>query len=275
MLMVLAVFPHTILGQLYLQQKHQNPDTDQYCSHGMDPIDPLLWGHHPDDSGFNSQANSTPGPQDNTACSCLSLMYLSLTDLQSLNDFSFPAVITRIRPALATASTIVHCPKCPMDVFSAMQNIQSLNSLLGAIAQRFHKVLTAIDEEAARLEQAGEKKPFRVGDNSPQNAHLHTGTTDCPMGYDLNLDPQDWKKLAKLALKTEVLGGGHNPMPFMKVIEELEKRQTEWHFDTSNNCHERAKLFGAHNMHRHRNGEVACLRTIAQVRAMVESMDWS
>ncbi|KAK3204039.1 hypothetical protein GRF29_106g1427830 [Pseudopithomyces chartarum] len=208
------VFPNAMGPPTYADGFGGIPTYD--TSHGMDPIDPLLWGHHPDDSGFNSQANSTPGPQDNTACSCLSLMYLSLTDLQSLNDFSFPAVITRIRPALATASTIVHCPKCPMDVFSAMQNIQSLNSLLGAIAQRFHKVLTAIDEEAARLEQAGEKKPFRVGDNSPQNAHLHTGTTDCPMGYDLNLDPQDWKKLAKLALKTEVLGGGHNPMPFMK-----------------------------------------------------------
>ena len=161
-----------------------------------------------------------------------------------------------------------------MDVFSAIQNIQSLNSLLSAIAQRFHKVLANIEEEATRLEQTGEKKPFRVGDNSPENAHLHTGMNDCPMGYDLNLDPQDWRKLAKLALKTEVLGGGHNPTPLIKVIEDVEKRQHDWHFDTSTHVHERAKLFGAENMHRHDNGEVACLRMVSQVRKMVEAMKW-
>jgi hypothetical protein len=86
---------------------------------------------------------------------------------------------------------MIHCTKCPTETFGAIQNMQALNALLSAIAERFHKVLAGIDDEAVRLEQTQGKKAFRVGDNSPENMHLHTGTLNCPMGYDLNLDAQN------------------------------------------------------------------------------------
>ncbi|KAL5393373.1 hypothetical protein DPSP01_000194 [Paraphaeosphaeria sporulosa] len=242
--------------------------------HSMDPIDPLLWDSPPNDSGFNSQANSAPGQPESGPCSCLSLNYLALSDLQSITNFAFPAVIPRIRPALTTASTMINCTKCPTETFSAIQNIQALSALLSAITERFHKVLCGIDAEAARLEQTKEKKPFRVGDNSTENRHLHTGTLDCPMGYDLNLDAQDWKRLAKQMLKTEVVGGGHNPTPLLGVVGELEKRQRRWHQDTSMHTEERTKMFGADNMCRNKGDQAMCLRMLSQIRIMVERMDW-
>jgi hypothetical protein len=240
----------------------------------MDPIDPLLWDPTPNDSGFKSQASSTPGQPDTGPCSCLSLNYLALSDLQSLNNFDFPAVIPRIRPSLTTASTMIHCTKCPTEAFAAIQNMQSLNALLSAIAERFHKVLAGIDAEAVRLEQTQGKKAFRVGDNSPENRHLHTGTLDCPMGYDLNLDPQNWKQLAKQMLKTEVIGGGHNQTPLLGLVEELEKRQHRWHHDTSMHTEERTRLFGAENMCRNKGEQAMCLRMIGHIRIMVEQMNW-
>lgn len=240
----------------------------------MDPIDPLLWDPPPNDSGFNSQANSTPGLPDDGPCSCLSLNYLALSDLQSINNFAFPAVIPRIRPALTTASTIMNCTKCPTETFGAIQNMQALNALLSATAERFHKVLSGIDAEAVRLEQAQEKKSFRIGDNSAENRHLHTGTLDCPMGYDLNLDPQDWKRLAKQMLKTEVMGGGHNLTPLLGLVEKLEERQRRWHHDTSMYTEDRIRLFGAEDMCRNQGDQALCLRMMRHIRIMVEQMNW-
>ncbi|KAJ4296573.1 hypothetical protein N0V90_006619 [Kalmusia sp. IMI 367209] len=169
---------------------------------------------------------------------------------------------------------MIHCTKCPTETFSAIQNMQSLNALLSAITERFHKVLAGINAEAIRLEQTGEKKPFRVGDNSPENAHLHTGTLDCPMGYDLKLDPHDWKKLAKQMLRTEVDGGGHNPTPLVGLIEELEKRQNKWHNDAHMHTEERTRLFGAENMCRSKGEGAMCLRMVAHIRIMIEQLDW-
>ena len=161
-----------------------------------------------------------------------------------------------------------------MDVFSAIQNIQSSNALIMAIVERFHKVLAGIDAEATRLEQAGEKKPFRVGDNSPENMHLHTGRLDCPMGYDLELEPQDWRRLAKQMLRTEVLGGGHNSTPLIKIVEDLEARQRMWHADKSVHLEERIRLFGTENTCRNHDEDALCLRMAAQIRIMIDKMNW-
>ncbi|KAJ4353452.1 uncharacterized protein N0V89_005181 [Didymosphaeria variabile] len=265
-------FSHSIIPPSYIESFGPLPAYE--ASHGMDPIDPLLWDPPLNDSDLTPQASSTPDQQSTGPCSCLSLNYLALSDLQALKNFAFPAVIPRIRPALQTASTMINCTKCPMEPFSAIQNMQSLTALLTAIAERFHKILAGIDAEAIRLEERQEKKTFRVGDNSPENMHLHTGTLDCPMGYDINLDPQDWKKLAKQMLRTEVIGGGHNPMPLLGLVEELEKRQHRWHHDVSMHTEERRKLFGAENLCRNKGDEAMCLRMIGHIRIMVEQMKW-
>ncbi|KAL5394816.1 hypothetical protein PMIN04_000383 [Paraphaeosphaeria minitans] len=265
-----GVFSGSLIPPSYIESFGPVPTYES----GMDPIDPLLWDLPPNDSGFNSQASSTPGQPESGLCSCLSLNYLALSDLQSITNFAFPAVMSRIRPALITASTMINCTKCPTENFSAIQNMQALNTLLSAIAERFHKVLSGIDAEAVRLEQTQEKKSFRVGDNSTENRHLHTGTLDCPMGYDLSLDAQDWKRLAKQMLKTEVMGGGHNLTSLLGVVEELEKRQRRWHQDTSMYTEERIKMFGAENMCRNEGDQAMCLRMMSHIRTMVERMDW-
>lgn len=231
----------------------------------------MLWDSTAEDSGPDK---TTPDQADTGFCTCLSVMYLALTDLQSITSFAFPAVVPRIRPALATASAMIHCPKCPRAAFNAIQNVQSVSALLTAIAERFHKVLAAIDTEADRLESIGEKKDFRMGDNDPQNAHLHTNSMDCPMGFDIKLEAKDWRKLAKQMLKTEVLGGGRNPNSLWALLEQLEARQRRWHTDVSMHTEERTKLFGAHNMCRSKGDDAVCLRMVNQTRLMINQMNW-
>ncbi|CAG5156996.1 uncharacterized protein ALTATR162_LOCUS4789 [Alternaria atra] len=98
-----------------------------------------------------------------------------------------------------------------------------------AIVDRFNKVLIEVDREAVRLEETGQKKPYRIGDNNPALQHLHTGTLECPMGFNIEIEGRDWKKLVKTALKTEVYGGGSNPRPLLDLVKESEARQETWH----------------------------------------------
>lgn len=130
---------------------------------------------------------------------------------------------------MVTVSDIINCPYCPKDGYTAQQNVSSLSALFKAILERFNKAINWIDAEAKRLEETGEKKPYRIGDNNPSLHHLHTGTLDCPMGFNIELEAQDWKRLVKNALKTEIYGGGSNPLPLMDLIQEAESRQQRWH----------------------------------------------
>jgi hypothetical protein len=199
-------------------------------------------------------------------------MYLTLSELQSVPTFHFPQVVIPLRKAMGILSDLIHCPQCPNDNFSAIQNIASIVSLCKAIIERFNKVLMTIDAEAKRLEQTGEKKPYRIGDNTPELHHLHTGTLDCPMGFNIEIGAQDWKRLAKMALKTEVYGHGSNARPLLQLIKEAEERQQRWHDDRDLHCKEREQLFSARTtLHR----EEKCQALGADhIRWMVGNLQW-
>lgn len=187
---------------------------------------------------------SQPDVSPPGSCTCLSITYLTLTDLQTVPSFSFPQVIIPLRKAMTTISSLIHCSTCPIDPFSAIQNVSAIVSLFKALVERFSKVLSEVDAEAKRLEAAGAKKPFRIGDNNPALGHLHTGTLDCPMGFNVDLDPETWRKLVKQALRTEVHGGGSNTTPLHGLLEESEARQQKWHENKDFLGEERRRLFG-------------------------------
>ncbi|KAF2661380.1 hypothetical protein K491DRAFT_587528 [Lophiostoma macrostomum CBS 122681] len=238
-------------------------------------IDPSLWDAQPIGSErcLSSATTVTPSPcsPEQGTCTCLSTMYLALSALQTLSSFAFPTVVPVMRQAMHAAWCIIHCKQCRRDVFTTIQNVQSTSALLSAIGERFHRILQEIDEETERLEASGEKKPFRVGDNSLANAHLHTGTFDCPMGFDVNLEPREFRKLAKKALKTEVLGGGGNPVPFSSLLDQFEKRQNEWHHGDAH-LEEGKKVFGENGTCK--PGDAHCVRLVQTVRRIVDNMNW-
>jgi hypothetical protein len=200
-------------------------------------------------------------------------MYLALAELQAMTSFTFPAAMPPQRRALATASTIMHCEKCPNEMFTSIQNTQLLSALLFATAERFHKILKAIDAEAEDLERKGEKKPYRIVDSNPLIQNLHTGTPDCPLGFNVQLDAKEWKGLAKKLLRTEIQGGGSNPAPLTALLDQFEERQHKWHsgHDHSHD-EERTRIFGERTSCQ--SGDATCLRLINQVRVMVANMQW-
>ena len=199
-------------------------------------------------------------------------MYLTLTDLQSTPTFAFPQIIVPLRKAMGAVADLIHCPQCPKETFSAIQNIQSIVSLLKAITERFAKVLYEIDTEAARLEACGEKKPYRIGDNNPALAHMHTGTTDCPMGFNIDIEAKDWKRLAKTALRTEVFGNGSNPRSLLQLVDEAEARQKRWHENKGYCTTERRQLFGE----RHQDDTPKDCEALASqhIRRAIGNLQW-
>lgn len=184
--------------------------------------------------------------------------------------FAFPQVIVPLRKAMDTITSLINCPVCPKEPFSAIQNLQSLVSLFKAIIERFHKVLDEVDAEAARLEQTGQKKPYRIGDNSPGLMHLHTGTADCPMGFNIDIEASDWKRLVKTALKTEMFGGGSNQRPVNLLLQEAEARQARWHGEKEFQCDQRTRMFGADQ------DKTKCIALGSeQIRMAMQNLEWN
>ncbi|KAF1939565.1 hypothetical protein EJ02DRAFT_513784 [Clathrospora elynae] len=194
----------------------------------LDSIDPSLWDLPPLAQSSNVSDPSVNSPNTDS-CTCLSIMYLTLTELQAVPTFSFPQVIVPMRKAMSALSDLIHCDICPKEHFSAIQNVQSIVALFKAIVERFNKVLLGVDAEASQLEATGQKKPYRIGDNNPALFHLHTGTMDCPMGFNIELEAKDWRRIVKTVLKTEVYGGGSNPRPLLDLVKKSEARQERWH----------------------------------------------
>ncbi|OCK86398.1 hypothetical protein K432DRAFT_376718 [Lepidopterella palustris CBS 459.81] len=203
-------------------------------------------------------------------------MYLTLSSLQALTSFSWPAVIIPLRSGMTTAMAILHCEDCPKEAYSAIQNVVTLTALLTALAERFCRALQAIDADAKKLEQSGQKKDMRIGDNSLENLHLHTGGVDCHMSFNIELGAEDWRKLAKKAVRTEVWGNGSNPTPLIRVVEQMELRQERWHAHNSGQM-ERGHIFGNCGglVPSEQQPDRTCLRMVNLVRKMIDTMDWT
>jgi hypothetical protein len=237
------------------------------------PVDPTLWYTQSSESHQLSDQGSPPDQHLMGPCTCLSLSYLTLTELQSVSTFAFPQVIIPLRKAMDTVTSLIQCPVCPKEVFGAIQNLQSIVSLFKAIIERFSKVLDEVDAEAGRLEQSGLKKPYRIGDNSPGLQHLHTGTLDCPMGFSIEIESGDWKKLVKTALRTEIYGGGSNTRPLNLLLKETEVRQAKWHSDKGFLCDQRMRMLGANHDAVHKT--VCAALGSDHLRMSIQNMNWT
>ncbi|KAF2202727.1 hypothetical protein GQ43DRAFT_439464 [Delitschia confertaspora ATCC 74209] len=247
--------------------------TDAQNFHLGPPADTALWNETLNAPLQLPQWN-LPIPHETPPerCACLSSMYLTLTNLQNMTIFSFPAVIYPLRQAINTALSILSCDRCPREVFSSMQNLLTLTSLLTAIVEHYHKLLQAIENEAASLEQAGQKKAFRIGDTNPNLQHLHTGTPECPMALNIDLEPKEWRKFVKRAVRSEVLGEGSNRTSLRGVVDQVEQRQHKWHEEGGHQ--EKAKIFGTCSVRYGDCRDLTCLRMISQIRTMIETMQW-
>ncbi|KAL8689689.1 MAG: hypothetical protein Q9218_004701 [Villophora microphyllina] len=186
-----------------------------------------------DPKSFSESILASQDPATDTApCSCLKELYAMLESFQSLPPPSFPSSRAPLLKATSLARAAIRCPMCPQDYPSALQNLMLLNTLLPLVVHGYASLLRHIEEQAAQ----GCKMTFRVGDLSQSAAHLHTGTLDCPMGFNIELESEEWSAMARKVVKQDVYGNAQNMDSLSGVVEELEQRQHIWHilrpFDT-------------------------------------------
>lgn len=210
---------------------------------------------------------ATPIP----ACACLSTLYLTLSNLHAIKSFAFPFCLAPLRSAMNTASEVLHCQECPKEPATAMQNTALMNTLLMAIAERFHKVLAALNAENQKLKAQQRFKTMQLGDLSPETGHLHTGTFDCPGSFSVDLEPDHWLLLARSAAKNEVKP--HiSKVTLEGLVTGLEERQKRWHSDPERT--EKASILFGHSLQftPGREKDYLCLQLTKHVRVLIEAL---
>lgn len=218
---------------------------------------PQEFGDHRLQEPFNTQYA--------TACSCLPGMYLAVSDLSGSHIDSFPAFLAPIRTGIRTASEMLVCGTCNGDMDSFRQNILLINTLLTAIASRCRKVFQEIDAEAARAQSLGLKKPFRMGDPSPDLRHLHTGTSECPLGMDVELDASQWHSVVYSAVKSLIYDKGDERQTLESILSRYEERQNTWHSLSMKHYPESFCVPES-------DGSYTCVRLTQQIRDMVAEL---
>ncbi|KAF4549489.1 Hypothetical protein D9617_21g097100 [Elsinoe fawcettii] len=193
-------------------------------------------------SGHTSQSmTSTPGADFSmpsptvtsppSSCACLSSMYLSLSNLQSMTDLSFPGSLHKLRQSISCAWNVLHCPLCPLTYLTGFQNVQLLGMFMVSVAERYSKVLAAIDAEAEDAAATGRTMSFRMGDLQMGTSHLHSADPSlCMAQICVDLDPRQWRMLVRRVVKGEIMGTTQHCCPsFMALIEGMITRQETWH----------------------------------------------
>lgn len=116
--------------------------------------------------------------------------------------------------------------------------------------------------------------------------HLHTGRTDCPMGYTILLDGAEWSKMAREAVRDAVQGKNEDGS-VARLLEGLIQRQNEWHKcpEAERGAHGLPPLTGCMNLHKDSDGvgssggdggwekgEYTCLQMIDQIKRSVQRL---
>jgi hypothetical protein len=196
-------------------------------------------------------------------------MYLTLSSLQAQAEFNFPEVLPKLRSALATTTNVLKCEECPRQVTTAMQNVMLLTTLLTSVTDCYQKLISSIEVEAERVKESGETKNFRMGDNAPERMHLHTGTLDCPMGFDIELDGEEWRKLARKVVKADLEGSRSGTSSIMGLTDMLTERQKQWHSDP---VREVARCSTTAEKSVPQDGEYSCLKMVDMIRRHVAGL---
>ena len=209
-------------------------------------IDPLLdftdWENIHDDSNSMpdpSQLQTPPtvleqdglinrldDPNSQKACSCLPNLYTTLGSFQSVPPPSFPFSMALLKKAARLAHTVAECQVCPESYNTAVQNTMLLGTLMQMLINEYARLLTYVDQRST----SGETFLFRVGEPSSSLDHRHTGGPDCPMSISINLSGDEWRVLAKKAVRQEIHGGeGMNSPSVISIIEKMKSRQWGMH----------------------------------------------
>ena len=203
------------------------PDLSDLKSGATQLQTPSTVDHHTSDQD-PSQTNAA-------SCSCLPELYRTLASFSSLGSPSFPYSLGLLKQATNKGPGVLKCDTCPQTYNTALQNSMMLGTLINLIICEHRKLLKHIDERSEREERIA----FRMGEQpTPEQAHLHTGTVDCPMGVSIDLSGAEWRTLARKAVRKEVFGDRPGDQCLALLLDGMKERQVKWHNSPDKEHHE-------------------------------------
>jgi len=181
---------------------------------------------------MNSLSNLSTLPyMEPTTCSCITITSLAMQTMQTMTTFHFPSSLGGLRNIMSSLSTVIHCPICPTQQATTLQNNLLLQTTLACLAERFQGLLFGLEQEYQRLIMENKRPQIRIGDPTIPLAY-HIGSPDCPQGFNVSLEPEQWKQMARKELMT-LLKGPENSLA--QLIRDILERQVKWHADPNSN----------------------------------------
>ena len=234
----------------------------------LGPVQSFLQGY----AGFDevSLPNGNPLAAQSSDCQCLSSLTLQLSSFQSLPPTSFPYSLALPSAATKVAWSALQCQTCPDDFVSGVQNMMLLATLLTLITNEYAKILDYIDQTADKgAADKGAAVSFRMGQTDPEMMHLHTGTLDCPMGINVDIEAEDFRRMAKGAVREKVLGGPRSGEgALVTLLDKMQRRQEYWHSGRAR----QGSLWGrrCEKVDTGTEKEITCINMVRNIRRSIE-----
>ncbi|KAJ9300352.1 transcriptional regulator family: Fungal Specific TF [Paecilomyces variotii] len=168
------------------------------------------------DSGMTSNFSL---PQGIPRCTCLSYLYLCLSNLSTLTSFpTTNQTILSLYTAARTAREVIRCEICPQQYSTGVQNVMLLGTLLNILADSWLRV--------------SEADPVELGKQSAPAGYVST------VSRDPRNEASSWREWLMQTIRHAVIGGPIEPAASIKpkdtpdvlsLIKEMETRQRRWH----------------------------------------------
>ncbi|GKT42092.1 lactose regulatory protein LAC9 [Colletotrichum spaethianum] len=166
------------------------------------------------DKSVSQEAEAAPKAYNNTSCSCLSQIFLSLDALSRLpNDVKTAMGVAR--SAARVAHDVTHCPACSLpDIMEpppiqSFQNMMMLGAILPAAANAYAKILELIDDEAAQARKEGRNITFSFAEYGGLWGEMRKRDSTCRAVESVDnreMDPDTWRLAIRALLKIDVYG---------------------------------------------------------------------
>ena len=225
-------------------------------------------------SSDENNINNTPHSEMQTvrqSCACLSTIYLELSDLNSLDNFAFPAALHPLQKAMSTTRNAIECSACPENAISALQNLHLVITLLYSIAERFQKMARTIISDAATLRKTGKARELQFCDTT-SNSPVHATDTGRSVSFNLELHAEEWQQMANSVIRSNVkhLPNQGSDASLEGLLLQLEARQARWH--TDDDMIQRMSETQPESLNNLPMKDFLCMRMLDSVRSMISKI---
>ncbi|KAL1893751.1 hypothetical protein Sste5346_006254 [Sporothrix stenoceras] len=217
----LPTIPQAVSDAYDAEMAEKAGELPPYQPHKLPVLEgqPTLIGGIPTSTPIDAYSKSSAAwllTAPNRVCGCLARLYLALDSLQHLPSEVGPAMSVA-RNAAHTAHDTVLCPSCSpphLDLntkppLQAFQNLMILGALLPTIAHTYRRIVTMVDEEAARASAAKIRLPLSLTAYGGVWGHMARWDNVCAQTTSMDnsmVEPPLWRLVVRAMLKMDVYG---------------------------------------------------------------------